>query len=146
MANRGAGGAAYGSSTATTVDMEFSRWGGGQRRWRLGGYGGSGGGAIMLYAPTITIAGTLRTSSDAGALYNNDAAGGGAGGGIVLWADTLSCTGSLIARGGNGAATDDAGGGGGGVINQFYDTAGTACGHRNNRHQRLLRRRPRHGG
>ena len=49
-----------------------------------GGRGGNGGGAILLRAGMIRLAGQILANGQPGGVYDGDSAGGGAGGGILI--------------------------------------------------------------
>ena len=123
------GGKRYGDETLTAyADLGSGGGSAGTNDGDYGGFGGNGGGTIVLQARVLTVAGTLDARGQAGDTYDRDSAGGGAGGGIVLYANELVCTGALIASGGDGYPGDDGGGGGGGgVVKQLWDGAGSLC-------------------
>ena len=75
-------------------------------------YGGKGGGAIKLNAPTgtVTINGTVSAN---GHNYTGTRAGGGSGGSIWIIADTLEGGGAITAEGRNGVSGYGGGGSGG---------------------------------
>lgn len=88
--------------------------GGGGNGVQTGGGGGGGGGWLVIKAPSITVAGTVRANGGDGAagLTSNCGGGGGGGGGIVsLIYLTLTQSGTVQAAGGTKGAT----GGGSGV-------------------------------
>lgn len=115
----------------TVTPSQWVEMGSGGAGGNANGTGGNGGGAILLFASQIDMAGTLRANGNDGVGGANDAGGAGAGGGVLLIADEIACTGTIEATGGFGTipsnGTDGGGGGGGGVIEQYWDTAGTAC-------------------
>ncbi|MFH1467356.1 MAG: MopE-related protein [Pseudomonadota bacterium] len=123
----GAGGATYGDASSESVLAGSG--GGGMDSAR----GGAGGGALTVYAGSITVDGTLRVTGGAGVMdtdpYSYRASGGGSGGGLLLVGDILVIGGLLDASGGDGgslptsAASDGGGGGGGGRIKLFYGTS-----------------------
>ncbi len=125
---QGPGGTAYGDAGSMDIDMGSAGGAAGSADGSDGGQGATGGGAIWLEAEVIVIDGQISALGHDGTVQGDDATGGGAGGGILLFAAELYCSGTLVARGGDGAFTDDGGGGGGGgVVKQFYDIAGTSC-------------------
>jgi hypothetical protein len=150
----GDGGLAYANVTNTSTDMSTiasgsggacAAWGQPSDYYYEGGAGGDGGGIIHLDAPTILIMGNVSVEGEKGHYSNDrdaakDSAGGGgggaAGGTIMLEGGDINISGSLSAKGGDGAngakACDDphystyasngggGGGGSGGVIKNFY--------------------------
>lgn len=76
--------------------------------------GGSGGGFVMLVAPTIIIDGKIKVNGSNGV----GTGGGGAGGKVVLMGEKIVLNGEIEAVGGEGGTSffQGAGGGAGGVI------------------------------
>ena len=84
------------------------------------GYGGAGGGAIVLnVSNALVLDGRISVNGlDAGF----EGAGGGSGGSVFLYAATLNGSGSISANGGNGDFSQG-GGGGGGRVALYYGTS-----------------------
>jgi hypothetical protein len=127
----GQGGLEYGTPGAVDIDLGSAGGSAGTGDGDFGGMGGNGGGAIVLDAENITIAGTLTTRGQDGQIFVNDSSGGGAGGGILLQGGMITISGTLRADGGRGGTTcgeapceldDGGGGGGGGRIKLLFDT------------------------
>ncbi len=109
---------------------------GGGANCELGGWGGNGGGLIVLRAAALAGAGNLLANGANGFEPNftvgacTDAGGGAGAGGTIVAAVTTGLGGrSLQAVGGNGANSSHSqhgpgGGGGGGAI--YYNTGGAA--------------------
>ena len=120
----GLGGIVNGNDTTVVINMGSSGSTGASS-----GLGGAGGGAIVMMAPKIKVAGKiyLDGTNATGALPQ--CAGGGAGGGALLMGDSvdLASTSYFYARGGAGAtgsstANDGGGCGGGGRVKVFGDS------------------------
>jgi hypothetical protein len=79
--------------------------------------GGNGGGVIILYAGSITGAGTLSMLADGG--LGTSGSGGGAGGAIGLMTRVSAVSAIVLSSNGagGGSGTYGGGGGGGGVLN-----------------------------
>jgi hypothetical protein len=90
------------------------------------GHGGAGGGAVVLVADAVKVAGSIRAdgADGVGGSGGNQAGAGGAGGTIRIEATSLWGSGDLSADGGVGAAFGlvEAAGGGGGRIALHVDT------------------------
>jgi uncharacterized repeat protein (TIGR01451 family) len=109
---------------------------GGGTNCELGGWGGNGGGLIVLRAAALTGTGNLLANGTNGFEPNftvgtcTDAGGGAGAGGTIVAAVTTGLSGrALQAIGGNGANSSysqhgPGGGGGGGAI--YYNTGGAA--------------------
>jgi large repetitive protein len=98
----GQGGSAYGSPDTMAIDLGSAGGSAGTGDGDFGGVGGNGGGAIILEAETITIAGTLTARGQDGQIFVNDSSGGGAGGGIFLHGGMVTISGTIRASGGHG--------------------------------------------
>ncbi len=128
----GTGGGSYGDSTSSSI--EFGSGGGGGYgeahhanpfSGAAGGDGGDGGGAVLLDAAQITIAGDIFADGSNGmdgaeAEIAGGGGGGGSGGAIIIRGVGVSISGTLSAQGGHGGAggggspPSRCGGGGGG--------------------------------
>jgi roadblock/LC7 domain-containing protein len=112
----GAGGPIYGTASGTDFDM-----GSGGAASDLN-FGGAGGGALLLSAAYINIAGTINMNgTSAQQPGGGRGAGGGAGGSVVSIAKDIVFSGVINANGGSGSigtstANDDGGSGSGGRI------------------------------
>jgi len=134
----GAGGAAYGNDSDSSINMGSGGGAGGASQWTggtYGGAGGQGGGAILLDAETIDIAGTVSANGGGGeagfGIDDGDGGGGGGGSGgtILINGETVTITGTITASGGDGGPRGPensyggaGGGGGGGRIKVFYES------------------------
>lgn len=124
----GIGGSSYGDPESMSILMGSAGGSGGTRDGDYGGFGGPGGGAVILEANTIQIAGTVTANGNGGYIYRNDASGGGSGGGILIIGGNIILNGGLLCANGGGGGTvggalDDGGGGGsGGRVKVFYRT------------------------
>jgi hypothetical protein len=88
--------------------------GGGSQATSVGGGGGGGAGAVIIYAETISNAGTISAAGGDGAAGSGSGAGGGGGGGgggglIVLCARVRTGAGTVTVAGGAGGAPQAAG-------------------------------------
>ncbi len=112
----GTGGAIYGTASGTDFDM-----GSGGAASDLN-FGGAGGGALLLSAAYINIAGTINMNgTSAQQPGGGRGAGGGAGGSVVSIGKDIVFSGVINANGGSGSigtstANDDGGSGSGGRI------------------------------
>jgi|GEM_PF-2182553 len=133
----GTGGSTYGSDSDETIYLGSGGGAGGDSCYSgstsYGGKGGDGGGAILLDASTINIAGTITMRGENGEDgYLGDAdgvggGGGGSGGTILIKGSSVTISGELNVSGGNGGAKagtygGSGGGGGGGRIKIFYES------------------------
>ena len=142
----GTGGDSYGNDTLPSIEFGSGGGGGGYGEGGSGspfvgangGDGGNGGGAILLHAEKITIAGTISANGSNGrngaeGKQAGGGGGGGSGGTILIRGRDVSISGTLSAKGGpggaggNGTASGNggggAGGGAGGRIKVFYENA-----------------------
>lgn len=143
----GTGGISYGDNTSSSFDFGSGGGGGGYGEAHhanpfegaAGGDGGDGGGAVLLDAAQITIAGDISADGSNGmpgaeASIAGGGGGGGSGGAIVIRGHDVSISGTLSAKGGDGgvggggAPSEKCGGGGGGGgaggrIKIFYENA-----------------------
>jgi hypothetical protein len=122
-----AGGATYGSASSQEI---YVGSGGGSGGAPTGAAGGDGGGALVIWAADIDIAGEIFMDGGDAEFDSNygQGGGGGSGGGVLLVGDTVDVSGLIAADGGAGgmgaeSVNDDGGGGGGGRIKVFYDTS-----------------------
>ncbi|MDD5708848.1 MAG: hypothetical protein PHR35_23275 [Kiritimatiellae bacterium] len=110
----------YGSSAAPLFPGS-----GGQAGYRLGNWGGHGGGAVCITAVQVVVNGRISAdSSPCSGLYS----AGGSGGSIYITCSTIAGTnGTVTANGGSGSGSGSSsgfnGGGGGGRIAVLYDQA-----------------------
>jgi len=135
----GIGGSTYGSSSDDSLYLGSGGGAGGDScrsgTTGYGGAGGAGGGAVLLDAETIEIAGTITMkgqNGEAGILGDTTGTGGGGGGSggtILIKGKNVVITGTLDVRGGNGGARSPGGtgggaggGGGGGRIKIFAES------------------------
>lgn len=120
----GLGGLPYGSSSDTVIQMGSG--GGAGRLSQIEGFGGNGGGQIVIRAQNFHGQNAdIISDGEAGADAGLEAGGGGSGGGIMIWADSVFLhTVAIRANAGHGgsAAFGGGGGGGGGRIKVFYNT------------------------
>jgi hypothetical protein len=87
--------------------------------------GGNGGGAVVLEAPAILIAGSVTADGSEGTHAEYDSAGGGSGGSVLIRATDLAITGRVSASGAPGGKGWEVGGaGGGGRIKIEYALGG----------------------
>jgi hypothetical protein len=109
-----AGGNAYDS---IQQPLAFGSPGGGSPAF---GFGGAGGGAIVLTVSNNLVLNGRISANGSGAGF--EGAGGGSGGSVFLSAGALSGSGSISANGGNGDFSQG-GGGGGGRVALYYGTS-----------------------
>ena len=145
--DEGDGGFSYGDNTSLSFVLGSGGAGGGcgegihgvSHQGEPGGYGGNGGGAVLLNAPQINIYGNISANGAAGSAgigadLSSGGGGGGSGGIIIiqggevnLSSATLSANGGEGGTGGIGQGPGDGGGGGGGGaggrIKIFYGNA-----------------------
>ncbi|MBA7514298.1 hypothetical protein ES705_06323 [subsurface metagenome] len=145
VGSNGTGGASYGNDSSSSIEFGSGGGGGGYGEGGSGtpfvgangGDGGNGGGAILLHAEKITIAGTISANGSNGrnGAESSGKAGGGGGGGsggtVLIRGRDVSISGTLSAKGGPGGAGGNgtasgkdgggAGGGAGGRIKVFYN-------------------------
>ena len=121
----GQGGSVYGDADITKLHFGSGGGSGGtdEDHTGRGGHGGAGGGALLVEAGAVDIAGALRANGAQGGnatSSDNGGGGGGAGGSLVLRARTgqLQASGVLQASGGSG------GNGLGGFANRNGGTGG----------------------
>ena len=98
----GAGGGTYGSATLSTIFLGSAGAGGAHTCGDTAGYGGDGGGIVIVYGKTIIVSGGIQTKGASGGGY----AGGGGGGSIFLSGGSVTIGSSKV------AATGGTGGGG----------------------------------
>lgn len=114
----GAAGGTIGTANLTTLSFGGGGGGGGKGSGvnGPGGDGGVGGGAIMLFAPSLSIgSATLAASGTNGSNGSSDGTGGGAGAGGSIFLTTKSAIlGTVTATGGVGGVNSLHGGGNGG--------------------------------
>lgn len=127
----GTGGEAAGNSALTT--MVFGGGGGaggsGTTASNFGGSGAPGGGIILLFAPKVTVSGTVSCNGGAGQDGTNGSGGastgggggGGAGGSIFVKAITASIGTNLLTvnSGANGISLGAGGAGGAGAVGRI---------------------------
>ncbi|MCW5874154.1 MAG: hypothetical protein KIS88_05860 [Anaerolineales bacterium] len=78
-----------------------------------GGQGGAGGGAILIFAHSIDLEGSIAANGKAGECVlptNNTRSGGGSGGSIRLESESIEVAGAINATGGAGCAGSGPGG------------------------------------
>jgi len=98
-----------------------------------GGAGGRGGGAMLLFAETLTLSGVIEANGDPGLVNGSLGGGGGSGGAIRLVGRQIALgTDQLCAHGGNGGYGAEGRNGGAGSAGrirlEYYDTLeGTPC-------------------
>ncbi len=102
-ANAGRGGLIYGGPNLR--DQIYLGSGGGESHWG-GNIGGDGGGAIMVFAETIQVAGgSIASDGENGSSGSGHPSGAGSGGSVLLVADSVvSDEGQISAVGGRGFA------------------------------------------
>jgi hypothetical protein len=117
------GGLSYGGAMSLTDNSLLMGSAGGASRSDVNmhvGRGGHGGGAVILEAQAIVLAGSIAADGEASENTLGAGPGGGGGGAIVILTDdfTLETTANLSARGGEAKAAPSlfGGGGGGGLI------------------------------
>jgi len=99
------------------------------------GHGGRGGGMVIAYGRTVTVAGEIVADGANGGNSNSCSGSGGGGAGGTIWLigkDIDIGTNRVLAQGGQGGSTGDcsrAGHGGNGGVGririEYYDTAGS---------------------
>jgi hypothetical protein len=108
----GGGGTLFGNAEILPVHAGAGGGGGGA----MGGIGGNGGGAFVLFAKRLDFAGTIDCSGLIGGSSTRGAGGGGSGGSIMISAETLQYgpANGLRALGGKGGPSTGGGAGGDG--------------------------------
>jgi hypothetical protein len=93
-----------------------------------GGSGGLSGGGVLLFAPSITVTGTVSASGGGGNGGTGGGGGGATGGLIAVQNTSPDIEGSLLACGGGGGAGGGAGVSGGSGQPGFADGGGGGAG------------------
>lgn len=146
--DNGDGGFPYGDNTSLSFVLGSGGAGGGcgegihglSHQGQVGGYGGNGGGAVLLNAPLINVHGTISVNGAAGsagfeANLASGGGGGGSGGIIIIQGDDVNLSSATLSANGGAGGTggvikvgnyDGGGGGGGGAggrIKIFYNAS-----------------------